>query len=120
MKIFEMIGRKAAKETLEKAVPAMVHAEIVRQIDRRMPAMIEEVLADLFRRKPDAHLTEVGFNWALYLSLRELWPCVSSIESVRWLREYIEIPYGTAGYDWTANAAKLIASEYVNEVGEIA
>lgn len=99
---------------------SMVRSEIERQIDKRLPSLIEEILSERFMSRPDAQLSEVGFNWALALSLRALWPDVTNVEAVRWLREYIEVPYGTAGYDWTASGAKLVATEYVNENGELA
>lgn len=98
---------------------SMVQSEIERQIDKRLPSLIEEILAERFKTRPDYPLSEVGFNWALALSLRAMWPDVSNAEAVRWLREYIEVPYGTAGYDWSASADKLVAYEYVNEVGEV-
>jgi hypothetical protein len=115
-----MLGRSAAKQVLKQSIPAMERSEIDRQLDQRLPSIIEDILADRFKNRPDNPLSEVGFNWALALSLRALWPNVTNAEAVRWLREYIDTPHGAAGYDWTPSAAKLIAYEYVNEVGEVA
>jgi hypothetical protein len=102
-----------------RKIEESVSVAIAQAIDRRLPAIIEDILADRFKNRPDDPLSEVGFNWAFALSLREFWPDVSNADAVRFLREYIEVPYGTDGYDWTPSAARLIATEYVNEVGEI-
>ena len=118
MSIFASWGRKAAEGALRKAIPGMVKEVFEKELDRRLPGIIEEILADRFKNRPDDPLSEVGFNWALALALREKWPAVPKQEAVRWLREYIEVPYGHKDYDWTPSAAKLIANEYVNEFGE--
>ena len=119
MNIFQQIGRAIARKTLEEKLPGLVRAEFERQLERRLPAIIEDVLAERFKNRPNDNLSEVGFNWALALSLRALWPDVRNAEAVRWLREYIEAPYGDPGYDWSPSAAKVIAQEYVNDVGEL-
>lgn len=108
------------RRILRSHVEKTVGETIMKVLDDRIPFLIEEILAERFKTRPNDPLSEVGFNWALALSLRLFWPDVSNAEAVRWLREYIEVPYGTAGHDWTASAAKLVASEYVNENGEVA
>ena len=68
--------------------------------------------------REQAHQT-VGRELPVALALREKWPDVPKQEAVRWLREYIEVPFGHEGYAWTPSAAKLIANEYVNDFGEL-
>jgi hypothetical protein len=119
MSIFAWWGRQVAHKVLERELPAIVRSAFEKELEKRLPGLIEEVLSERFKNRPNDPLNEVGFNWALALSLRELWPDVPNHEAVRWLREYIEVPFGHDGYDWTPAAAKSVAHEYVNEVGEL-
>ena len=120
MRVFSFWGRQAARKVLERELPTMVKAEFERQLDLRLPSIIEDILRDRFRDRPNDPVSELGFNWALALSLRAYWPDVSNQDAVRWLREYIEVPYGHSDYDWSPAAAQLIAKEYVEELGEVA
>ncbi|MBY3434799.1 hypothetical protein [Rhizobium laguerreae] len=120
MNIFSHWARQAALKVFERDLPQIVSQSVERCLDERLPAIIEDVLAKKFKERPDQPLSEVGFNWALALALRSYWPEVSNKEAVRWLRDYIEVPHGHPDYCWSPSAAQTIASEYVNEVGEIA
>lgn len=65
-------------------------------------------------------LTESGFNWALAISLKKHWPDIDTPTAVKWLREYLDVPHGADGYDWTVSAAREIAAQYVADFGEAA
>ena len=119
MNIFAWWGKQAAHRVLERELPTIVRNSVEKVLNDRLPSMIEETLSEHFKNRPNDPLNEVGFNWALALSLREIWPNVPNQEAVRWLREYIDAPFGHEGYDWTPAAAKLVAQEYVNEFGEL-
>lgn len=75
-------------------------------------------LAENFERKPNQDLTEIGFDWALAFALKRYWPDIDTSTAIRWLREYIGVPYGTVGYTWTAAAANDVAREYAEQFGE--
>jgi hypothetical protein len=76
------------------------------------------MVAKSLEQNPDADLTKIGFKWALGVALQKHWPDVPIHEGARWLMEYIDVPHGAPGYDWTATAAKEIALEYASEFGE--
>lgn len=114
MSIFAIWGRKAAKDVVEKELPNMIQKAMAEQLEKTLPS----ILMENFEKTPDRQLNEAGFNWALYLYLKKDWPDVGKYESVRWLREYLEVPYGDPEYSWTASAAKQLADEYVREFGE--
>lgn len=103
---------------LRKLVAESVPKAIQKVLDERLPSLIEEIMEKKFRENPDMPLSEVGFNWALYLALKKHWADIDGASAVKWLREYIDVPYGHPDYFWTPAAANLIASEYVMECGD--
>lgn len=103
---------------IKRLIEPLVAKTIEEEIDKALPNIIESHLRKRFRAEPDLTLTPVGWNWALALALTEHWPEVPKLDAIRWLSEYIEVPFGTDGYSWTAGAAYEIADEYVREFGE--
>lgn len=84
-------------------------------------AIAESLIKSIEKADRDnLELTEVGFDWALAISLKRHWPDIDTQTAIRWLREYIGVPYGTAGYDWTVSAAREIAAQYAADFGEAA
>lgn len=118
--ILTHLRRVFSTKPLNETIREVVAETISKALDEIMPAMIDAQMRKSFKDRPNQPLTEVGFNWALALALRDIWPDVSNKEAVKWLREYIEVPYGHKDHDWTAAAAETIAREYANEVGEVA
>ncbi len=91
-----------------------------RDVDDRLADLVVTTILKIINEAPSRELTEVGFDWALYIALKRRWPDVGMRESVRWLREYIGVQYGTPGYDWTASAAESVAAEFTSQFGEAA
>lgn len=118
--IFKHLRRVFSTKSLDDTISEVVTEAITKALDEQLPFIIEAELRKCFKEQPNKPLSEVGFNWALALALRDIWPDVPKREAVRWLREYIEVPYGHADYDWTAAAAAAIADEYTSEFGEVA
>lgn len=113
------LRRVFSPRPLNDVIRETVRETISKTLGEVMPGLIEKQIRKTFEEKPLQPLTEVGFNWALALYLRDIWPDVSTQDAVRWLREYIDVPHGHKDHDWNAAAAKEIAREYVNEVGEL-
>lgn len=67
---------------------------------------------------PNRQLTDVGFKLACGIALKKHWPQVTIKDGSQWLLDYVEVPIGSEGYDWSFSAAKDIAREYVSEFGE--
>jgi len=116
MSIFGNWISKAVSQAVEDEMPSAIE----KAFDRILPGMVERAILEKFRSEPNRQLSELGFNWALALSLKEFWPEMSVADAVSSLRSYIDTPHGHSDYDWSFNAAREIAREYVNEVGEVA
>ncbi|MEV5054635.1 hypothetical protein MRBLRH13_000216 [Agrobacterium radiobacter] len=113
------------KRFFEPAPPKKTFRQIVvdatkRELDRILPAMIEEQIFRLFEKEPDVNLTKVGFDWALVLYFEKSWPGISRHTALSFAKDCLEIPYGTSGYDWSASAAKELVLQYVSQHGEVA
>lgn len=106
----KMIGRQAADQVLKKELP--------RLLDEQLPDIVVNCMRRMFRDDPDQPLTEIGFRWALALSLTDLWPDLDRLTAVEWLTDYLDVPYGTQGHSWTARWADALAREYAMEFGE--
>ena len=105
-------------ELIERQVSETIEREVPRLLDEKLPPIIDGIAASVFAARPDAELTEVGFNMALSLALRAHWPNIGRSEAACWLREYAGVPFGTDGYDWTPRAAKTIAAAYVSDFSD--
>lgn len=96
------------------------------QEDNRVSEVFADAIAKAIVKSIDSagrdnrELTEIGFDWALVIALKRYWPDVGNRTAIRWLREYIGVPFGTEGYDWTVSAANTVAREYVENFGEAA
>lgn len=111
MGILERLG---IRKRIEEVVKETINTELDKYLRRELP----KIMMKTFERTPKQDLTELGFNWALALYLQDIWPDVDMRDAVRWLREYIGVPYGHKDYAWNAAAAKLIAFEYASDFGE--
>lgn len=105
---------------LQKSIRQIVDDTIMKEIDKQLPAITTDIIIKSIKSNPDRQLSDAGFGWALAIALQEHWPDLDRMTAVRWLREYVEVPTGTTGYDWSYSAAKSLAAQYVAEFGELA
>lgn len=106
--------------SLDGVISKTVRETIIKAIDDRLPALLEEIMTDKFEREPNLELTNAGFGWALSIALRKHWPDIDRGTAARWLWEYVGVPHGRKGYEWTYAAAQEIAAQYVSDFGEAA
>lgn len=114
--MFDWIGRKIGREAAEE----VIRDRLPQILNREIPRIIEECLNKRFSKEPNLPLTEVGFAWAFHLALKRRWPGIDAKTATHWLHEYLDMPIGTDGYDWTPAAAEDLAREFVSEFGEVA
>lgn len=101
-------------------IDKIVSREINRALDRLLPAAIERHLRKIFAEKPDMPLNKAGFGWAFYLAIKDIWPDVDHKTASKWVADYVDVPVGEPGYDWTPRAAKEMAALFAQEYGETA
>lgn len=104
--------------------------DAIRRLFRRrapmpsLPALIGHAVAasvvKAVTNDPDKPLSEIGFRWACAIALKQHWPDLDIRTASYWLTDYIGVPVGTPGYDWTYSAAQDLAREYVGQFGEAA
>jgi len=106
--------------SFEQRIEGLVMEVAAKTIREMLPSTVERIISKRLKESPDAELTKIGFEWAFYLSLRDMWPDVTMGETSRWLWEYIQpTKHGDPDYDWRAQAAAELANSYANEYGEI-
>jgi hypothetical protein len=98
----------------------MVRKHLEKELEKRIPSLVEEIMIKGFSSHPNRELTKIGFEWAFYLAMRDHWPTVGRATSTAWLWDYLSTDYGVDGYCWTAASARELAETYVMEFGEAA
>lgn len=87
-----------------------------------LPDLIGKVVAESIVKavtaEPNKPLSPIGFRWACAIALKRYWPEMDVRTAADWLMDYICLPVGTAGYDWTYAAAQDLAREYIEQFGE--
>lgn len=106
------------RRIIDNHISSVIAEVVPKLLDERLPAIIDRIAADRFASDPAARLTEAGFGLAMSLALRAHWPELSRVEATRLMWEYVEVPFGADGYDWTPLGAKEIALAYASEFGE--
>ena len=117
--MFDWLIRKWVKEGVDK----VVREEFPKMLDARLPAIIDEHLANSFAENPELQLTESGMGAAMSLALRKHWPDLDRKTSLDWMWEYVEssgIQFNDPACEWTPRAAEELAFSYVQEFGEAA
>lgn len=97
-----------------------VNDTVCKVVSDKLPALVEDIIAEKLSREPDLPLSNAGFGWALSIALRKHWPDVDGKTAAAWLWDYIGVPFGTSGYAWTFSAAQDVAREYAEQFGEAA
>ena len=105
-------------QAIENAVRDTLARELPKIIDRKLPGMIEKQIRRIVANAPNTQLTKVGFRWAFYVCLKDVWPDIDMRTSTAWLVDYLDVPYGTDGYAWTAAGARELAKAYAAEFSE--
>ncbi|MBO9198241.1 hypothetical protein J5277_29350 [Rhizobium sp. 16-449-1b] len=59
--------------------------------------------------RENRQLSEIGFDWASVIGRTRYGLDGDNATAIRWLREYIDVPFGTEGYDWTVAVANAVA-----------
>lgn len=103
--------------SLSGKISDMVRTTINRELDRVLPGLVVGHLKKRFKDEPNKPLSAVGFTWAFALEIQRWWPNVPHKTAAEWLREYLDVPFGSDGYIWTAAAAEELAREYISECG---
>ena len=105
---------KAVDAHVAKVLPGIVE----KVLDRELPDAILRLMRESVAKNPDAPMTPVGFAWAVTIAFQKRWPNVTHEEANRWMRDYLDTPYGAAGHTWTAATADEMVGLYVSEFGE--
>lgn len=100
------------------ALQSVIQASMKRALDKVLPSFVEKAMQSALDSNPDRQLKEIGFRWAFALRIRHHWPDVSLKEASYWLNDYMPSKFGDPEYDWSANAARELADDYVREFGE--
>lgn len=108
------------RRLVRKHVENTVDETIAKVIDDKLPALIEKIITEKYESDPNLELTETGFSWALSIALRKHWPQIDGETAARWLWDYVGVPFGAKGYQWTYAGAQGLALLYVQEFGEAA
>lgn len=103
---------------LDRSIQEQVSVAVEAAIDEKLLPVLLREMAISFRKQPQAQLTPLGFSWAVTLAFQKRWPNVSHEEANSWMRAYLEVPYGTHGYEWTAAAADEVTAAYISDFGE--
>lgn len=64
------------------------------------------------------HTTKSAFLMAFHRTLQAAWPTVTAHQSNLYCDNYLDVPFGTHGYDWSVMAAIELAKAYIAERGE--
>lgn len=104
---------------LRPTIKKTVEETLVKELDRQLPKLVETILREKFKREPHKQLSRIGFTWALVLGFEDVWPEIGRAGATSCANDCLEIPYGTAGYDWSAAGANELVRDYVSAFGEI-
>jgi hypothetical protein len=106
--------------TIRGLISRRVKTVVASEVKRAIPQIVDEYLSQrLLNDVSGKQLSEVGFLWALVLNFEKHWPGIDRPSSVSCAKDCLEVPYGTQGYDWSAQAAAELVKEYVSEHGEV-
>ena len=108
---------------IHKQVEISTRAAIENFLENDAEAFVHKAMRDSFLRQPTRPLTEVGFGNAMAFALQDLWPDMPFGECARVMWEELRtagIVHGDKDYEWTAAAAKQLASDYARTYGETA
>lgn len=104
---------KLLSRLFRRRAPAAILPELFGRVVAE--SIVKAVTAD-----PNKPLSPIGFRWACAIALKRHWPDLDTRTAAYWLTDYIGVPVGTHGYDWTYAAAQDLAREYVEQFGEAA
>ena len=64
------------------------------------------------------HTTKAAYEVAFFRKIQAAWPRVAREETDKMLYEYLEVPFGTNGFEWSVSSAIETANEYILEFSE--
>ena len=99
-------------------IQRFVGSIIDREIAARLPGMVSSRVRSILQSAPESKLTKIGFEWAFTVGIWESWPKAHHGTCKQWLWDYLDVPHGTQGYEWTARSATDLAHQFVAEFGE--
>lgn len=64
------------------------------------------------------HTTRSAYLMAFHRTIDAAWPGTTADKAELYHRDYVEVPFGTQGYEWSVTAAIELAKQYIVEHSE--